>query len=495
MNSEPIYVLNPDYILRRDNNRVIITNRYSEPGIDDFMGFMHPIHAVILSFFNGENHMEKAVGQVAQLTGQDTAVIQKIVQPMLDNEDALHFHYENRHFSFPKRILVKKGKSQTSISYNPREFFIPKAEMDLDTRRLNSPLDILFMVNTRCFTDCLYCYADRSREVKPFPMERLRKIIKEARRMNMRSFDLTGGDFFLYAQWETLLEELTENGFFPYISTKYPVDLDIIKKLKKMGINRLQVSIDSIVKEELIAILKVKEDYYHQIRETFRLLDENGMEINTNTQLTALNTSNFESLLGYLLGLKNIKSIRVGVAGPSLYKPTEDYQDLKPSIEEIKRIENYVQHQAKKYKGKVDIGFSGYTAKDAIVNPDKREKVKRFSERSQCSANFYGFIILPDGKVTICEELYWHPSFIIGDLTCNSIEEVWSSEKALELFKLSQDKVSKESACRTCNEFDLCHQKKGVCWKEVLYAYGNDKWDFPDPKCPYAPEPHREYYV
>ena len=39
--------------------------------------------------------------------------------------------------------------------------------------------------------------------------------------------------------------------------------------------------------------------------------------------------------------------------------------------------------------------------------------------------------ILPDGKVTICEELYWNEHFIIGDVTkqkyCRSMELCKSS--------------------------------------------------------------------
>lgn len=32
-----------------------------------------------------------------------------------------------------------------------------------------------------------------------------------------------------------------------------------------------------------------------------------------------------------------------------------------------------------------------------------------------CSALNSHLFILPDGKVTICEQLYWNPRFIIGD--------------------------------------------------------------------------------
>ena len=32
-------------------------------------------------------------------------------------------------------------------------------------------------------------------------------------------------------------------------------------------------------------------------------------------------------------------------------------------------------------------------------------------------------------------------------------------------------------------------------WKEVIAAYGTDKWDYPDPSCPYAPNVYNDIYL
>ena len=80
-----------------------------------------------------------------------------------------------------------------------------------------------------------------------------------------------------------------------------------------------------------------------------------------------------------------------------------------------------------------------------------------FFKKALCSGNFQGFIILPDGKVTICEELYWHPRFIIGDLTKQSIMEVWNSEKAKNLVYLGREDIRTHSPCYNCDLFDACH--------------------------------------
>ena len=72
---------------------------------------------------------------------------------------------------------------------------------------------------------------------------------------------------------------------------------------------------------------------------------------------------------------------------------------------------------------------------------------EHLGEGKDCDKYFYGgncvmlkqlAFVLPDGKVSACEQLYWHPQFIIGDLKQQYIEEIWNSPKACELYNLRQ---------------------------------------------------------
>ena len=105
--------------------------------------------------------------------------------------------------------------------------------------------------------------------------------------------------------------------------------------------------------------------------------------------------------------------------------------------------------------------------------------------------------ILPDGKVTICEELYWNPNFIIGDITKQSISEVWNSDKAKRLYYLTQVEISEGSPCKTCSSFEECRgdNYKKICWRDTIKAYGHDKWDYPDSRCPLAPKVEKEIFA
>lgn len=125
----------------------------------------------------------------------------------------------------------------------------------------------------------------------------------------------------------------------------------------------------------------------------------------------------------------------------------------------------------------------GYSNKGKID-----DKQKEFPKRNVCAGNVSSFFMLPDGKVTLCEQLYWHPFFILGDLNRQSIMEMWQSEKALSLWNFSQDEVRDCSPCKTCSEFEECRRGQGNCWRIAVSTYGTENYDFPAPNCPKAPE-------
>ncbi|WP_262281158.1 SPASM domain-containing protein [Hallella absiana] len=97
--------------------------------------------------------------------------------------------------------------------------------------------------------------------------------------------------------------------------------------------------------------------------------------------------------------------------------------------------------------------------------------------------------LTPDGQVSVCEEMYWHQAFLLGDVKKNTIKEIWNSEKALKLWNISQEDIPEDSKCHTCQEFNKCRRGLGVCWKMAMQAYGLDKYYYPDPRCPRATTP------
>lgn len=145
-----------------------------------------------------------------------------------------------------------------------------------------------------------------------------------------------------------------------------------------------------------------------------------------------------EQLLEKLSGFKNIRTIRLSPYGYSIYK--KNFNELSPLKNQLQSIEGIYHEWSKKYS--LDIRFSSYEDADSYI-PENRAKI--FNRRAICTGNVWGVVILPNGDVTICEELYDHPAFILGNITRNSLKEIWNSQKAIELYENPLKKYQFES--------------------------------------------------
>lgn len=228
--------------------------------------------------------------------------------------------------------------------------------------------------------------------------------------------------------------------------------------------------------------------YFDKIRNSLKTAENLGVEVIINTVLTNLNSSSeeIEKLLKFTSGFSNIKTHRLNPFGYSLYKNT--FKRYCTDSKNLEQIQQSCPEWEKRYG--IRIPFSGYDCKQMFELEQKRLS---FPKRAICTGNVWNLVILPDGDVTICEELYHNPNFIIGNVKFHSIEEVWNGEKALKLYKDPLSNNS-ESTCRSCEEYEICRQGQGVCWKTIMMAYGKSNWDFPDPRCPKAETPYFKYY-
>ncbi|MGE5341893.1 MAG: radical SAM protein [Candidatus Omnitrophota bacterium] len=501
------YILNENYLLKFDQKRFelmpkctnsLYQNYSDEDTPEDIFLSVHPMLALMLYLFDGIRSVQEIIETYSQIAGFNKEYIGTFVRNMIKEltmtQEGKYLKFGENLFYLPKNLLLKNRNPQYRRNLTINDFLIPKDNLDLESMRSFIPSDCIMEINFNCFTDCVYCYADRRKDIATMPIEKIKEIIKEAKDLRMRGIDLSGGEVFLYENWELLIRELLENDFTPYISTKVPLNETTIKKLKDLGLKGIQISLDSLQKEELKPILHVSDDYLPRMIKTIEALDREGIKIATNSQITTINEGmhRIKELFDFLVKLDNIKSIRFGAVGYSLYQTKNNFEKISISIEKILKIEELITEYKDKYPG-ISISFSGYTEESSVIC-DKKEKEKNFIGRVRCSGNFYAFVILPDGKVTICEQLYYHPRFIIGDLQKQTIKEIWNSEKALSLYNLSRESVREASACRTCEQFNPCHKNKGICWRNILIAYGHENWDFPDPACPESPMPFNRYW-
>ena len=490
MDKKDIYVFNPGYSIKKDgaNRLIIFSTDQNNNDLDDFILFVHPLIAIFLSLFDGKRSTKKAIEFFSEITSIDNAYIWGIFNNFI-SDYPIHFEFDSKIFHLPKNVLIKGDNDAKRKYQNLDDFLIPFDPESILERRLFTPLTVTFIINLTCVTNCIYCYADRcvSHKYTPLATSKILNIISEAKNIGIQQIDISGGEFFLHTDWKIILKHMVDNGYKPYLSTKVPIDLESLKYIKEIGIESIQISIDTIKKEEMLKILQVEEDYYSSILKTIEYVGCSGLNLITNSQITQVNQNSYRELIEYLIGLSFIKQIRIGAASFSLYKGVKSFHDFRISLSKINEIVQYVEDIKKKTN--LEISFSGYSEELRKFDETKRQSI--FNERSLCSGNYSSFSLLPDGKCTVCEQLYWNNYFILGDLSKQTIQEMWNSKKAKELNKFSKEKLSNtDTVCVDCDEEEIkfCREDKGICWREQVMAYGDDKFYFPDPRCPKAPK-------
>jgi radical SAM protein with 4Fe4S-binding SPASM domain len=482
-------VFNHYYRLRHDIKRSYILAPNNIPQnkkveIDNgWVSRIHPIYAMIFSFLSLPIEVEDAIEKISYFLDIESSVVEKLLSLLINNEEPCHADYESYKNGFPRNIIIHEDFAFAEPQIYTPELFVFE-ELDFNCNRLfKAPLTLVFMVNNQCVTNCVYCYADKITKSKDISFSKIKKMIEEARSLNIKDFMIIGGELFLYREWRKLLDLLISQQYIPdLLSTKVPISEDDIRYLQGKNIP-IQISIDSLNPIELNKILNVNEKYSDSLKNTLQNLERYRIEFQVATVLTIYNesTETLEELFTYLSNFKHLRRWEVRVAFKSLYSK-KDFDEIKLSRKKINEIEHWVKEKQKN------------TSMNILWSPDDNETYFKEKGGSQnfsgpfCSGNNTNLVILPDGKVTICEQLYWDPRFIVGDINNQTIEEIWTSEAALNFSKPSKKIINKTSVCKSCELFDSCFTNSNRCIPNILKVYGMKNWDYPDPRCEKAPQ-------
>lgn len=487
-----VYVLNPYYHLRHDIHRVVLFSTGMGVATDcslNWHTFIHPMQAAMLSFFTYDRPWQETLPLLCDFFCRSREEIIKWVSEFIHNPAPIYTSTKQGEIYFPKYLLIEAEKAGDALRFDrlqPDSFVWKK--LDLTTRRLYSgPLLVTFMLTNRCVTHCKYCYADTSTRVEsPLPTPRILELIREASQLQVQQVNLIGGEIFLHKDWKIVLQELVKQHIAPeFISTKIPMNKRLVQDLQETGYQGIiQVSLDACTPQILMDSLGVNGQYASRMLEGLQLLDESGLNYQVSSVLTRYNceAATLIALFHQLSRLKRLRDWRIIPVSLSNSKDYKDILRLKASKAQIINTFNDIRPLVSQASFPVILGYGPLEEEyQATWGGSRRFK------GSECSALTTHLFILPDGKVTICEQLYWHPRFIIGDVTTQSLKEVWNSPEAIHLCSLQRKDISPASACKACDLFEDCYAYQNRCWSNIIKAYGPEQWDFPDPRCHCAP--------
>lgn len=475
-------------MLRHDQRRSYIMSRgdgFNEKPMSVNVGWLskvHPAYAMMFSFFSNPIELSVACKEIADFFQLSIDKVEGFIHSLLCADEPTYTTLEGANNGFPINLIIEADKEfSPRITYSPEDFKFD--EFDFKTTRMfSAPISIVFMPNNNCITDCVYCYADTKTKSKQMNFEQIETFVKDAKELKVRDIMITGGDFFMYSNWRKLLHLLINEGYSPdLISTKVPLSLKTINEFAPFGI-RLQISVDSLSPPITKQVLRVNDAYSRNMRQALIDVNASSIRFQVATVLTNINDSldNLEEIANFLLSLESLERWEIRVAFRSLYS-RENFENIKSSRNQIFEIEQWIERKQETFPVEI------------LWSPDDDKKYKKSTGGSSkfegpiCSANMSNMVILPDGSVSVCEQLYWNENFIIGNICNNTIQEVWNSPKAIGLWKRKQSSINPQSPCRTCSDFTSCFQASNRCYANIMKAYGVENFDYPDPRCFLAP--------
>lgn len=484
------FIFNNYYILRHDKKRTFILSQGASiatpkhlPVNTYWQSMVHPVYAMMLAFFSTPTTIVDACENISRFMQVDKKTVYSFINNLLEAKEPMHTELNGFCNDFPVNLIIEEEKEVfPRVEYKPELFVFD--EIDFNTRRMfSAPLSLVFMPNNNCYTKCIYCYADTKSRKNLLTFEEIEKFVYEAKSIGIRDFLITGGDIFMYRNWRQFFELLKSVGYLSDLaSTKKPLSKEEISDFSKFGI-RLQVSLDSVIEETASKVLNVSDGYVAKMKQSLEDIENAGISYQIATVLTNRNDSIKElvSLRDYLKTLKHLERWEIRVAFKSLYSVI-DFDNIKSSRKDINSIEQWVKQNQKNFPCEI------------LWSPDddaKYNKIKDGSENFEgdaCSANVNNMVVLPDGMVTICEQLYWNSNFVIGNVKNSTLTEIWNSKKAIDLSLCSQSSIQNDSPCSTCKIFERCFRASNRCYVNIMKAYGIDNYDYPDPRCFWAPK-------
>ena len=211
-----VYVLNPDYRLRNDGNRVLLYSKWrtDERSTGNWLSYIHPLQAGLLALFTYRRTLADTLFYIARISGSDIADAEERIADWLENDEPFYTRYMGKNVWMPRNVLVPYSGNEPFLELDPNDFMIWR-KLDLTGRRLyEAPLSVTLMLTNRCRTHCRYCYADTATQVsQPLPLGRILRLIEEAGRLGLKQVGLIGGEVFLHPHWKEILRKTVECAF------------------------------------------------------------------------------------------------------------------------------------------------------------------------------------------------------------------------------------------------------------------------------------------
>ncbi len=452
--------------LRSDDRRAVVFRLDEECRIISRLMLLHPSEAIVLSFFDGVATLAAVEQHVAYVFSVSDATAHDVVDGTLRRW---------------RSVLGLVDASKRPPTYQGEEFVVAESVIDLSRTRLYRPISLSFHVSDDCMRNCVYCNIAKrkTKDVTVLPLDRWRTIAREAAEVGVVAVQLAGGDPFVRKDIISIIDAFRANGLPVFLSTKPHITPRVAAQLADVGVTRMQVSLDASSAAVCDSITRSPGSFTESV-DTIRNLIRNGIKVRTNTVVTSQNVGLVKDLVALLVDL-GADIIRVSQYGLSAH--AAGAADLLVDPNDMRHARDDVLELRERYPD-IDIGVIGSVTQTF----SDEQRIQTWRNRAVCTAGRYGFVVLSDGQVILCDELPTEEFWVVGDLSKQNIMEVWESPKIQPLLRPNRQGFA-GTVCFDCPDFDPCHEEKGRCFRDSWKAFGT--FYAPTAMCPKAPPSRR----
>jgi radical SAM protein with 4Fe4S-binding SPASM domain len=483
------YVALPnDLVLKRDGDRALL---YALDFIESRMFFLTPLQGLALSMLDGTWEFREVEADFRRLFPDGEVGLGDVLTEI----DVLVRQNATASGVGRDGVLQQSDRPiEHAFRYDPREFVVPVRKHEewmrdiRKRRRLETPINIMAFFTHRCETNCIYCYAQRTR-VPEMPLGAWRDIIRQMRDLDIRMMSLDNGDTLARRDGVEFLEELCRADVHFMLSTKAHLSERDVKRLVAAGFAEpvrhvarrvVQLSVDAW-DEDKATFITGNPAFKRQMADTFDHFMREGIVPKIKAVVMPVNADQPLKLVEYFYprGARRFQFVRYM---RSFFRHTDDLfldeQSAAVAMAQVREIrERY---------SDIDL-TSDFDQIDPYRAPLTPEQIQElWANRSGCSGGWTMLGVAPDGKAILCEQMALEEPFHVGDLAEQSIMDVWNCERLLDFIYPPRERFA-GTVCYDCEEFELCHWEKGYCYRNAYFSYGT-LYEAP-PLCPKQTKP------
>lgn len=373
---------------------------------------------------------------------------------------------------------------------DPFEFAV-KASKWKAQERPTAPISLNLMFSNDCHTNCAYCFAKGHcvPESKLLSTERWKELLREAKSLGIEQVTLSGGDPLFRKDALKLIEELIELNMLFALSTKCCITEEIADRLVAVGmtqpvnqyVREIQLNMDP--DETTADKLAGSPEYYNRAVVSIRNLLKRGFNVRVKAVVTALTAPHIYEWVEELQDM-GVRQVSVAAYNRSLHGQNDS---LFLSKEDRGCILDQCRHARIDFP-ELELRTIGFESGQDTVAPPRQqgaepvealpdedneisEKIRRWKDDGCSFGGHSSMTITPDGKVMLYDTVPLDEALFVGDVSRNSILEVWNSEP-LQNYAFPRMEQFKGAACYDCKELAKCQSKAGYCFRDAYFQSG-----------------------